>query len=806
MRRPAVPHLRKSSGAFDLPSIITGVVVVGILAAGVLAAIFGVIPYTQNNGAKQDLSAIRTAEGVARAKDNRFMDHAGLIDTGYLQLASTEKTKVMADEKGTCYVALAKSGTGKVFYSTDTLTDPELFTADTDPGCLPADKLAELIDSVGGIDTVKGAPANLTLKAVSALQAEANWDPVKGATGYKIEYRAGDGDWKVVREDWALNFYLNLKGLPQETVGVRVSAVKAGGEISDPATASVVLPDSAVKNPSFEEGSLHWTFTQSSYSSISSEKARTGIKSLKTRANFAKVEQKVAVTQDATVLTYWSTSDARVALDGSYSFRPVVKAAEDGVWTQYKVDLSPYVGRAITIAFVGWDSTVPTYIDDVSVEGAMVPSQPLTVGATSQLGKANITWANPSFSGGTAITSYRVTAFKDGAAQKDMVVSGSLRTAAVEGLDIGGTYTFTVDALNAVGASESSEMSQPIEITDGAFSNGSFEQGSSAWTLPNSGYSSITEEKAHTGTKSFRTTQSFARAEQRVTITKDRPILTAWSTAPIQLQINGQYPGAVPSIQENGWTLYKANLSSYVGTQTIKIYSLVSPTYIDDVDMVGVMAPSAPRDLTVSTKESNATVTWAAPSFSGGSAVTSYTATAYKDGREQGSVTVAGTAKTATISGLEVGSSYTFMVVADNAAGSSPRSAETTPVEITNGTIANPGFETGAAGWTHYGSQVVNDMAHSGVSSVKLPAYGNYIRQSVTVPGDKTVLTFWLSGSRMVIGVSGSNVSTFASVTEGAWTKYEVDLSSYAGRTVVVEFESSGGIKYLDDFAFQAKG
>ncbi|MCC3299237.1 hypothetical protein LJ757_15715, partial [Arthrobacter sp. zg-Y453] len=75
MIRPPIPRLKQSSGAFDLPSIMTGVIVVGILAAGVLAAIFGVIPYAQNNGAKQDLSSIRTAEGVAKAKDNRFMDH-----------------------------------------------------------------------------------------------------------------------------------------------------------------------------------------------------------------------------------------------------------------------------------------------------------------------------------------------------------------------------------------------------------------------------------------------------------------------------------------------------------------------------------------------------------------------------------------------------------------------------------------------------------------------------------------------------------------------------------------------------------
>ena len=224
MHPPAIPDLRRSSGAFDLPSIITGVVVVGILAAGVLAAIFGVIPYAQNNGAKQDLSSIRTAEGVAKAKDNRFMDHQRLLDIGYLQLSSTKQTKVKSDEKGTCYVALAKSGTGKVFYSTDTRTDPEIFEADTETGCLTPEELAELVEEVGGLETAKGAPADLKLKAVSPLQAKATWSSVKGARGYLVEYRVGDGEW-IIKHERTTGLSATINALPEEKITVRVSPI-----------------------------------------------------------------------------------------------------------------------------------------------------------------------------------------------------------------------------------------------------------------------------------------------------------------------------------------------------------------------------------------------------------------------------------------------------------------------------------------------------------------------------------------------------------------------------------------------------
>jgi len=51
---------KNEDGAFDLPSILVGVVVVGILTAGVLASIFGVIPFSQDKGAQQDLGAVTT--------------------------------------------------------------------------------------------------------------------------------------------------------------------------------------------------------------------------------------------------------------------------------------------------------------------------------------------------------------------------------------------------------------------------------------------------------------------------------------------------------------------------------------------------------------------------------------------------------------------------------------------------------------------------------------------------------------------------------------------------------------------------
>lgn len=162
--------LRSARGAFDLPSIIAGVVVVGILTAGVLASVFGVIPFAQENAAKQDLSSIRTAEGVAKVKEGRFMNLSELEAAGYLSghiraasdgsgspgglervadVSSTKPLAVETDDPGTCYVSVAKAPTGKLFVSTS--LRPEAFTVDSAadvPECLESAAMVELFDSL----------------------------------------------------------------------------------------------------------------------------------------------------------------------------------------------------------------------------------------------------------------------------------------------------------------------------------------------------------------------------------------------------------------------------------------------------------------------------------------------------------------------------------------------------------------------------------------------------------------------------------------------------------------------------------
>jgi surface protein len=161
---------RSHAGAFDLPSIITGVVVVGILTAGVLAAIFGVVPWAQDNGARQDLDSITRGEGVAKVKDSRFMDTSGLDKAGYV--AAKPGWLAATDANGSCYVALAKSDTGKLFVATSKAASAVEFTGAADTSCLSSGVLDDLVKGLTPGSGSGSAPSY----DVSAARMISTWD------------------------------------------------------------------------------------------------------------------------------------------------------------------------------------------------------------------------------------------------------------------------------------------------------------------------------------------------------------------------------------------------------------------------------------------------------------------------------------------------------------------------------------------------------------------------------------------------------------------------------------------------------
>ena len=96
--------------------------------------------------------------------------------------------------------------------------------------------------------------------------------------------------------------------------------------------------------------------------------------------------------------------------------------------------------------------------------------------------------------------------------------------------------------------------------------------------------------------------------------------------------------------------------------------------------------PDAPTNVSATAGNAQATVSWTAPTDTGGSPITGYTVT----GDPDGSCSVAAEVTECTITGLSNGTEYTFTVVATNAEGtsaSSAPSASVTPVGPPGGSL-----------------------------------------------------------------------------------------------------------------------
>ena len=117
----------REDGAIDLASIMVGVLVMGILGAVIAAAVFAVIPWSQNEAAKGNLDAVKTAQSVqftmssgngsaAYATDEILEGTTNASNKSLLQ--DNASVDIVIATNGTGYVAVSKSATGAKFYIT----------------------------------------------------------------------------------------------------------------------------------------------------------------------------------------------------------------------------------------------------------------------------------------------------------------------------------------------------------------------------------------------------------------------------------------------------------------------------------------------------------------------------------------------------------------------------------------------------------------------------------------------------------------------------------------------------------------
>ena len=355
-----------------------------------------------------------------------------------------------------------------------------------------------------------------------------------------------------------------------------------------------------------------------------------------------------------------------------------------------------------------------------------VPNPPINVTCVPRNASVAVSWKAPAITGGSAITSYTVTSSPGGMTAQ--TANGTTLTATVLGLTNATSYTFTVVATNAAGASLASTVSPatiPYTVADSPTNVTGVAANASAtisWTAPVSNGSAIT----------------------KYTVTAS--------------------PGGKTALTANGTTttatvLGLTNGTSYTFSVVATNAAGASAASVPSAAIVPITIPGAPTALLATRSDSEASVAWTAPASNGGSPITAYTVTS-----TPGNFTAVAASSPATVTGLTNGISYTFKAVATNAAGNSVASAPSKavipitladpPTNIT-GVIANASAKISWTASASNGGSAITRYTVTSSPEAKTALTANGTATTATVVG----LTNGTSYTFTVVATNGAGSS-----------------------------------------------
>lgn len=608
---------------------------------------------------------------------------------------------------------------------------------------------------------------------------------------------------------------------------------------------------SILKNGDFSQGLKYWTPTVSSVPSILP--VVTDGEAVLTSGSDRPVTltQTVAIPSSGiTHLKYAYRLDAspnnvssiRVnAYDMAGSFIKEIKKTTSPIGPAVPVtistaDVTEFAGQSIKLEFHyingGYSDVRNAYLDNVSIENTTeVPGAPIDVKATVNVTDATITWISP-VSGASSIKSYTVTPYRNGSPLAEITTTGAppATSAVFRGITSGGDYTFTVTATNNLGQSIPSAPSEKYSSPAETLKNGDFSAGMTSWTPAGTRMPTISNGEAVLVSGS----NTPATITQTVTIPSVgithlnlsyRLDASTYNTSNIRVnvydtagtfikevkKITVPVGSAVPS------TLATADFTEFAG-RDIKMelhytnggFADTRNVYLDNISIQTVnREPDAPTAVKITGADTDATITWTSP-LVGGSSVTSYTVTPYRNGSPLAEIVTTGTppAKTAVFKGMTSGSTYTFTVKATNSLGTSGASVPSDPFLKPAKTLDNGDFSAGMAGWTPAGIAMPVVTAGEAV----LTSGGNRvttISQVVSIPSSGSTqlrYTYRLDSSQYntsnirvnVYNLSGTLLkevkkTTFPTGAAVPKTTTTADLTEFAGQDVKVEFHYTNG-------------
>ncbi len=374
--------------------------------------------------------------------------------------------------------------------------------------------------------------------------------------------------------------------------------------------------------------------------------------------------------------------------------------------------------------YVGW--LMPLLIVSVLIAcptgDTVVPDAPTNVETAPGNTKVTVSWTAPSGTGGADITDYTVYWGTEAAVTTDTTTkkstgNGSVTSLTITGLTNGTMYYFIVTATNSAGESVATTAvsATPKPVPDAptavaAVSGPGAGEVTVTWTAPaDTGGTDITDYTVYWGTKAT------------VTVAPDTNKKST-GTADTSLKVDGLI---------NGLSYY------FIVTATNSAGESVATTA---VSATPATVPDAPTDVETAPGNTKVTVSWTAPSDTGGADITDYTVywgteaavttdTTTKKSTGNGSVT------SLTITGLTNGLSYYFIVTATNSIG---ESVATTAVSATPATVPEAPTAVAAVSGPGVGEVTVTWTAPSDTGGADITDYTVYwdTKAIVTVAPD----------------------------------------------------------------------